>query len=178
MPGTLNAASDTVLRVGGCIGGSRVLALWSGVELIDGVSGSSSSNVIDLGSVVPQALLLGKLLIKAEDGTLLLAVDVAGTSTARGKVGIGWWRREGDAGSRTSGVGTIGNVLGVDAGDVASATSSGVENVGGRDGWMRLGDAVGRHYDIICGGGDVVAVDVWYGCEAEWREYQLGCMKI
>lgn len=148
MPGALKAAADTVLRVGGYGGGSRVLACNSRVHLVNCVAGAATANVVDRSSVLSQALLLGKLLVKAEHGALLLAVDVACTAAAGGKKCVGWRGSELGARRWAGGGSTISHILGVDAGDVAGAASSSVDEVGGGNGWVRLSNAVGRHFEF------------------------------
>jgi hypothetical protein len=52
------------------------------VHLVDGVASTAATNVINWSSVLPQPLLLGQLFIEREHGSLLLAVNVSGASTA------------------------------------------------------------------------------------------------
>lgn len=149
MPGTLDASSNTGLRVGGRVGRSRVLAEGPRVHLVDCVAGAATADVVDGGSVLAEALLLGELLVEREHGSLLLAVDVAGSAAARHEVGVGGRRSELDARGRARGVGAVGHVLGVDAGDVARSSAAVASIGGGVDGGVRLGDVVGRHFRAV-----------------------------
>lgn len=131
------------------------------MHLVDGVAGTTTANVVDGCGVLAKALLLGKLLVEGEHGSLLLAVDVAGSATARHEVGVGGRRGELDARGRARGVGAVGHVLGVDASDVAGAAATVASIAGGGDGGVRLGDVVGRHCGVVLsrsggggGGGD------------------------
>jgi len=118
---------------------------------VDLVAGAATADVVDGCRMLHQALLLSQLFIEAEDGTFLLAVQVAGTATSAHEVGVGWRRSELGNGRRTGGVRASGDVLGVYASDVASTTSAGMVVVAGRDGRVRLGDLVGRHIDVLRG---------------------------
>jgi len=115
------------------------------MHLIDEVAGSATTNVIDGSSVLAEALLLGQFLVEAEHGALLLAVNVAGAATARGKEGVGGRRREREERSRSGRIGTSSGRLGVHTGDITGAAPTGVVDVGGRDGGVWLGDLVGWH---------------------------------
>jgi len=110
---------------------------------VDFVAGATAANVVDGGGVLHQALLLGKLLVEAEDGAFLLAVEVAGAATSAHEVGVLWGRSELDDRSRSGGIRASSDVLGVDASDVARTSSAGMVVVAGRDGRVRLGDLVG-----------------------------------
>jgi len=148
VPGALDAAAHAVLlAVGGGVGRRRVGSSRAG-HLVDGVAGAAAADVVDGGGVLAQALLLGELLVEAEHGALLLAVDVAGAAAARGEVGVGGGRRELHEGGGPRGVAAVGDIGGVDAGGIASAAAARVDKVGGGDGWVRLGDVVGDHFGM------------------------------
>lgn len=149
VPGALDASSNTGLRVGGRVGGGRVLALWSRVHLVDCVAGATTADVVDGGSVLAEALLLGELLVEGEHGSLLLAVDVAGSATAGHEVRVGGRWGELDARGRARGVLAVGHLTWVDAGDVACSAAAIAGIGGGGDGWVRLGDVVGRHFGFV-----------------------------
>ena len=161
MPCSLDAAPDTVLRVARHVRGGGVLARGPGVQLVDQVASTATANVVDGGGVLPEAFLLGEFLVEAEHGALLLEVDIAGTAAARGEETVRRGRSELDAGGRARSITSVGHVLGVHAGDIASSTTA-VVDVGGRDGRVRLGDVVGDHFDrnwlFGCLGGGVVVV--------------------
>lgn len=116
------------------------------MELINQVSGSTAADVVDWGSMFAKALLLGEFLVKGEHGALLLAVNVASSATAGGEVNVGGRRSELDARGRARGVGAVGD--GRDAGHVSGTATSKLDVVG--EGWVRLGDVVGRHFDCDC----------------------------
>ena len=143
VPGALNGAANTALRVGAHSRRGRVLAAGL-LALLDEVAGSATANVVDGGGVLPEALLLGEFLVKGEHGALLLAVDVAGAATAAGEEGVGGRGAELDAGCWARGVLAGGDVLG-DAGYVASSSTTVVDG-GCGGGRVRLGDVVGDHF--------------------------------
>jgi len=116
------------------------------MHFVDGIAGSSPTNVVHGGSTFAQTFLLGEFLVKGEHGAFLFAVDVAGSATARGEEGVGGWWSQLYAGGGAGGRWAIGKVLGVHAGDVSGAAAASVVEVGGRDGGVGLGDAVGWHF--------------------------------
>lgn len=93
----------------------------------DEVAGTAAANVVYGGRVLPQALLLGELLVEREDGALLFAVHVAGAAAAGGEVAIRGRRGELDAGGRTAGSCTVGDFLGIHASDVPGAAAAVVD---------------------------------------------------
>jgi len=101
--------------------------------------------------VLTEALLLGKLLVEAEHGTLLLAVDIASSATACGEVGVGWWGSQLDKRCWARGAAAVGDVRGLDASGITGAATTSVVDVGGGDGRVGLGDVVGRHFEGGCG---------------------------
>jgi len=121
------------------------------MHLVDGVACSASADMVDGGGVLPQPLLLGELLVEGEHGPLLLAMDVACSSTAGGEESVRWGRSQLDARGWALSSGSVGDILGVDASDVSGTASSSVVVVGDWNGWVRLGDAVGWHFDcFVC----------------------------
>ena len=151
VPCSLHAAANAIL-----VGLSRrcragtVLALGAGLHLVNEVAGTSTADVVDGSLLGAEALLLLELLVEAEHGALLLAVDVAGAATAGGEEGVGGRRSELDAGCWARGGLAVGDVGGLDAGDVAGAATARVD-VGAAYGWVRLGDVEGRHL-VVCFG--------------------------
>lgn len=97
MPRALNGATDATVRIRAHGRRSRVLAAGL-LALLDEVASSAAANVVDGGSVLPETLLLDELLVKGEHGALLLAVDVAGATTAAGEESVGGRGAELDAG--------------------------------------------------------------------------------
>lgn len=149
VPRSLNASSNAVLvRLGARCRAGAVLALAAGLHLIDEVTGTTTADVVDGGLLRAKALLLLELLVEAEHGTLLLAVHVTSAAAARGEEGVGRRRSELDTGCRARGGLAVGDVGGLDAGDVASTATAGVD-VGAAYGWVRLGDVEGRHL-VVC----------------------------
>lgn len=153
VPCSLHASSDAVL-VGLDTRGraGAVLALGSGLHLVNEVAGTATADVVDGSLLGAEALLLLELLVEAEHGTLLLAVHVASAATARGEEGVGGRRSELDAGCWARGGLAVGDIGGLDAGDVTGAATARVD-VGAAYGWVRFGDVEGRHLVVcFCGG--------------------------
>ena len=115
------------------------------MHLIDCVASATAANVVDRCCVVHQASLLGELFVETEHRPFLLAVDVAGTATARGEQGVRWWRSKLDKRCWSSGIGARTNVLWVDSSDVSCAATAGVVVVAGRNRGVWFGDLVGWH---------------------------------
>lgn len=150
VPRSLHAASDTVLVGLGTRGRAcAVLALASGLHLVDKVAGTTTANVVDGGLLRAEALLLLEFLVKAEHGTLLLAVHVAGAAATRGEEGVGRRCGQLDARCWARGGRAVGEVGSLDAGNVASTATAGVD-VRVSDRWVRLGDVEGRHFGGGC----------------------------
>ena len=146
LPGTFDAATDAAFGVGAHVRRGRVLA--AGLLALLGtkeVTGTATADVIDGGSILAETLLLGELLVEGEHGTLLLAVHVAGSTAAASEEGVGWGRRELDAGCWAGGICASSDGLGVHTGCVTGTASSRVVDIGGGDGRVRLGDVVGGH---------------------------------
>jgi hypothetical protein len=151
VPRRLDAPANAVLLAATAAhAGRAVLALAAGLHLVNEVAGTAAANVVDGCLLRAQTLLLLELLVEAEHGALLLAAHVSSAAAARGEVVVGWGRRELDARRGASGGCAVGEVGGLDAGDVASSTAAGVD-VGAADGWVRLCDVEGRHF--VGGGG-------------------------
>jgi hypothetical protein len=149
VPRALNTATNTILVAAVRGHGARaVLALRTGLHLVDEVARSTAANVVDGSLLGAQTLLLLQFLVEAEHGALLFTVHVACTAAARSEVAGGRWWGQLDARCWATGGLAVGEVGGLDAGDVAGAAAAGVD-VGAADGWVRLGDVEGRH----CGGG-------------------------
>lgn len=114
--------------------------------LINQVASATTANVVDRGGVLTETLLLGKFLVEAEHGTFALAVDISGSTSASGEVGVGGRRSELDARGRASGGAAVSYILGVDAGHVAGSTAARVVDICGGGRWVRLGDVEGDHF--------------------------------
>jgi len=119
------------------------------VEFIDQVSSAATADVVDGSGVLAETLLLGKFLVEREHSAFLLAVHVACSTAARGVEGVGWRRSELDQRGWTGGIRARGHVLWVDASGITGTATSRIVVVGGRDGWVRLGDVVGRHFELL-----------------------------
>jgi len=145
VPRRLDAvAGPRGMAVGAESRGSRV---GSRSPVVDFVACTAAADVVDGCGVLHEALLLGELLVEAEDGALLLVVHVASTATAGSEVGIGWGSAKLGGGSGTLSVGAGGDVHRVDSGDVAGSAAAVACIVGRWDGWVWLGDAVvARHF--------------------------------
>lgn len=169
VPCALNRVPDA-----GALGGagrrSRVGALGSGVEFVDQVASTAAANVVDGSGVLTETLLLGEFLVEAEHGAFRFAVHVTGSTAAGGEESIGWRRSELDEGGRARGIGTRGHVLRVDASSIASAATAGIVVVGGGDGWVRLGDVVGKHLEFT---GLLLWLVVGDGVELRSRRLQV-----
>jgi hypothetical protein len=72
--------------------------LGSGLHLVDKVSSTAATNVVDGCLLSAEAFLLLKFLVEAEDGALRL-LHVAGTATAGSVESVAWWGRQLGAGS-------------------------------------------------------------------------------
>lgn len=94
-----------------------------------------------------KALLLLEFLVEAEHGALLGGVHVACAATTGGEVRCGWRRNQLGARCWARGCWAVGEVVGLDAGNVASAATTGVD-VGAAYGWVRLRDMEGNHFGI------------------------------
>jgi hypothetical protein len=161
VPRGLDAPAYTVLLTSTARNtGRAVLALAAGLHLVNEVSGTAATDVVDGCLLRAQTLLLLELLVEAEHGALLLAAHVSGSASARCEVAASRGRRELDTGGWATGGCTVGEVGGLDAGNVASSAAARVD-VGAADGWVRLGDVEGRHFG---GGGGCL----WCGDLIGW----------
>jgi hypothetical protein len=97
LPCGLHAAADAVLLAlyarGAGSGGGGVLALGSGLHLVDEVAGTAATDVVDGCLLGAEAFLLLEFLVEAKDGTLRL-LHVASTATAGGVEGVAGWGRQ------------------------------------------------------------------------------------
>ena len=133
---------------------------WLGAHLVNEVAGASSADVVDGCLLGTQTFLLLEFFVEAEHGTLLLAAHVSGSATARGEVVGGWGSSELDAACWASCGCAVGEVALLDASYISGSAAARV-NVGGLDGWVRLGDVEGRHFDGVMVDG-VRVVCLWY----------------
>lgn len=146
----LDAAPRTaiLLRLNARDGTSRVGPLATGLHLIDKVTSTTTTNVVDGGLLAAKALLSLELFVEGEHGALGL-LHVTGTATTNGVDGVGGWWAELDARGRASGSVASGDVGSLDAHGVTGASTAGVD-VGGLDIGVGLGDVEGRHCVYVC----------------------------
>jgi len=127
-------------------GGSRVAARVGRpsllAHLVDEVSSSTPTDVVNWRRVLHQLALAIEFLVEAEDGPFFLAVHVTCATATGGEVDIGWGSGELGPRCRSLCVGGSSYVLGIDIGDIAGAAPAGVEDVGCWDGRVWLSDAV------------------------------------
>jgi len=148
--------------VGAGVGASRRPAYSSLLShVIDEVTGTATSDVVNWSLVGSNLALTLEFLVEAEHGSLLLAVEVSCAATACGEVGIWCCWADGSLRCWASGIRTGADTLWVDLSSIAGAAASRVEVVGRWDRWVWLGDSVGHFdrgvVDLLCslGGEDV-----------------------
>src|SRR5690242_20896386 len=94
----LETPTDTILlALNRAARGCGVLALTSGLHLVDEVTGTATANVVDRSLLAAKTLLLLELLIKTEHGALFVGAHVTSTTTPRGEVAGGGRRSKLDA---------------------------------------------------------------------------------
>lgn len=123
--------------------------MGSGLHLINKVSSTAATDVVDGCLLGAQAFLLLEFLVEAKDGAFRL-LHVASTATTGSVEGVAGWGRQLGAGSRARSSGTRSDLGGLDAHSIASAAAAGVHVSTG--GWVRLVDVEVDHFDcLVCG---------------------------
>jgi len=123
------------------------------VKLVDEVACTATADVVNGSLVLHHLALALELLIEAEDGAFLLAVDIAGTTTACGEVGSGRVARDLDARGRARGSLAVGESGSINVAYVAGAAATAVDVVGLGDRWVGLSEVVGgAHFGslLVC----------------------------
>ena len=123
------------------------------MKLVDEVACTAATNVVNGSLVLHHLALALELLIEAEDGALLLAVDVAGTTTACGEVGTGRVARDLDARGRARGSLAVGEGGGINVAHIAGAAATAVDVVGLGDRGVGLSEVIGgAHFGslVVC----------------------------
>ncbi len=118
----------------------------SGLHLVDEVSSTAATDVVDGCLLGAEAFLLLKFLVEAEDGAFRL-LHVASTATTGSVEGIARWGRQLGARSWARGSGARSDLSGLDAHSVASAAATRVHV--GTSRWVRLVDVEVDHFEYL-----------------------------